>query len=90
MRNIFLAVSVALLAGCASGGYNESCGQIVANGSYATATGSGAGYACHAGYVGFGKPDYTAITTLSTNYANNVNKVTTTVPITVAVVASQK
>ena len=87
---ILLIIALLALTGCASGGYNESCGQIVANGSYATATGSGAGYACHAGYVGFGKPDYTAITTLSTNYANNVNKVTTTVPITVAVVASQK
>ncbi len=90
MRNYLLICVVLLMSGCASGGYNESCGQIVANGSYATATGSGSGYHCHAGYVGFGKPDYTAITALSTNYANNVNKVTTTVPITVAVVASQK
>ena len=87
---ILLIIGLIALTGCASGGYNESCGQIVANGSYATATGSGSGYHCHAGYVGFGKPDYTAITALSTNYANNVNKVTTTVPITVAVVASQK
>ena len=87
---ILLILSLVLLTGCASGGYNMSCGHAQGNGSYATATGSGAGFLCHAGYIGFGKPDYTAITTLANNYINAANQITTTVPLTVAVTANQK
>jgi len=90
MNKISVLILIALLSGCASGGYNVSCGHVIANGSYATATGSGAGYLCHAGYVGFGKPDYTAITALATAYVNSSNQVTTTVPITVSVVPTGK
>ena len=87
---LFIIIALLALSGCSSGAYNVSCGHIVANGNYATATGSGAGYLCHAGYVGFGKPDYTAITALSTNYVNSANQVTTTIPITVSVVPTGK
>ena len=80
------------LIGCSSAGMNTSCGHIIANGSYATATGSGAGFLCHQGCIGFNcpKPDYTVLATVSTAYINANNAVTTTVPITVAVVPTAK
>ena len=94
MRKLIL-IPILLLSGCASfngAGMNASCAHIVGNGSYATATGSGAGFACHEGCFGFNCPkaDYASLTTLATNYVNAANAVTTTVPLTVAVTASQK
>ena len=91
MRN-YLLLSILLLTGCSSAGLNASCGHMVANGSYGTATGSGAGFVCHEGCLGFNCPkhDYASFTNLATAYVDSTNAVTTTVPITVAVVPTAK
>ena len=87
-------VTLLSFSGCAfnGAGMNASCGHMIANGSYATATGNGAGFVCHEGCFGFNcpKPDYGTLTSLATNYVNYANAVTTTVPLTVAVTTNSK
>jgi uncharacterized protein YceK len=92
MKNILVLLSVLLLSGCASAGMNVSCGHIIGSGTYATAQGNGAGTLCHAGCVGFNcpKPDYAALINLTSAYIQSSSAVTTTVPITVAVVPTAK
>jgi len=90
-----LLIACLFFSGCTSfngAGMNASCGHMVGTGSYATATGSGAGFVCHEGCFGFNcpKPDYASLTTLATNYVNYSNAVTTTVPLTVAVTTNSK
>lgn len=90
MTRILLSLLlIPFLNGCASGGMNVVCGNGTAQGTYYV-TGSGTVYACHVGYFGFGKPDYTAIIPLESSYIQSAKTVTTTIPVTVAVTPTAK
>ena len=89
----FILLSLVLcITGCASYSMHSSCGRLIGSGTYATANANGAGLLCHIDCFGnCPKPvDYTALMTLTTAYIDSTNAVTTTVPITVAVVPTAK
>ena len=89
---ILLFIGLIALTGCASYTMHSSCGRLIGSGTYATANANGAGLLCHIDCFGnCPKPvDYSALMTLTTDYINSTNAVTTTVPITVAVVPTAK
>jgi hypothetical protein len=84
-----LLLLVLCISGCASGGYNGLCGRITGQEMTVPYIGGKAnvdGFACHMGYVGSGKPDYTPLVNAMKDYADSQTtngKIMTTGPGTI-------
>lgn len=74
----YLLLCVVLLSGCASAGMNSMCGHVQGNQvtiPYVGGKADGDVIACHIGCFGMNcpKPDYDAITAITTAYAQQQN-----------------